>query len=186
MPARPPRNSVTILAIAIVIAAALLSPVGAVAAGQLVEISSVSGRKADVTRAEQLQTAEASPHQFVRGVSATSGGSCATLLTAPSTKAIVVKTVVVDIYSATNPGFVLLSVATGATCGTNYVMGVDVDSRGVTELHFEPGVVVPANARFTALANSVGAEVSAYGYKVTDTAVPATVADASPPDRPVQ
>ena len=182
MPARPSRSSAVIVAVAIVIAAALLSPVGAVAAGQLVEISSVSGRKADVTRAEQLQTAEASPHQFVRG-NGSASDTCSTVLAAPATKAVVVKTIVIDVYAVTSPGPVLLYVGTPSSCNASFLMIVDAATIGTIVLDLEPGVAVPAGGRLSSASSSVDADIAAVGYKVVDTAVPAAVAPAAAPDR---
>ena len=184
MPARPPRNSALIIAVAIVIAA-LLAPVAAVAAGQLVEISSPSGRKADVTRAEQLQTAEASPHQFVRGWGIIGGdGICRQVLTAPATKAVVIKTVVIDVSSVPGPGgAVWLAVGPPADRCLYPITSMSVDAIGPIVFNLEPGVAVPAGGRLTMQA-TVLAGAYAFGYKVADTAVPATVADAPGPARP--
>ena len=185
MSARPSRGSAAIIAVAIVVAAALFSPVGAVAAGQLVEISSVSGRKADVTRAEQLQTAEASPHQFIRGFGGTTGG-CSTVLTAPSTKAVVVKTIAVDFYSVPTVGYVYLYLGTPTNCPDSFLTAVDTEAVGVTMLDLGPGIAIPAGGRLTVAAANVYAFVTAFGYKVPSEAVPATVADVSAPARPAE
>jgi hypothetical protein len=175
VPARPSRTSALIIAIGIVIAAALLSPVGAVAAGQLVEISSTSGRKADVTRAEQLQVAEASPHQLMRGRGLALNG-CANVLTAPSSKAIVVKTVILDFYymSGTGGHFGVLRI--GDTCSSSVVAIIDVTGITTEHVDFGPGVVVPAGQSLWVYAEGGGIDVFPFGYKVPPTAVPATTA----------
>jgi hypothetical protein len=177
MSARPPRSSATIIGICIIIGlvlAAIVAPVAATAAGQLVEISSASGRKADVTRAAQLQVAEASPHQLVRGYNS-SGGSCVAVLTAPATKAVVVQTAWVD-FSDLNGTYDLLGLYVGSSCLGGTVFGaVHTDVVGVQALDFGAGLVVPAGQSLWIIpTNGTGVYVSAFGYKIPPEAAPTT------------
>ena len=167
--------SALILGLCIVVAA-VLAPVAAIAAGQLVEISSASGRKAEVTRAEQLQAAEASPHQFIRGINYPGVGQCRTVLTAPAGKAVVVKAATISMYTTgTTARRVFLYI--GAACSSAVV---DVHAVGVAVEHldFGAGLVVPAGQSLWAYAGDTNAVVSAFGYKVPSTAVPAGGAEA--------
>ena len=177
MPARPSHTSAVIIAVGIVIAA-ILAPVAATAAGQLVEISSVSGRKADVTRAEQLQVAEASSHQFVRAIGVAEPLQCNPVITAPSTKAIVVKTatVDVDVLVGNAPHYVGLRI--GSSCNLADFALFDFAQPGSEHPDFGPGVVIPAGQTLWVRAVQLRTYVSVYGYKVLPTAVPATAEDA--------
>ena len=170
MATRPSHTSAVIVAIAIV-AAALLAPVAAVAAGQLVEISSASGRKADVTRAEQLQTAEASPHQFIRGYGSTSS-ICRTVLTAPATKAVVITSAAVSFTSIEGTIRTTLYVTSGG-CDTDSVIVANVHASAAEfkTLDFGPGITVPAGGQLVVTAAGGSTYVAAFGYKVAPSAV---------------
>ena len=172
MDARPSRSSAVIIAIGLVVAA-IVAPVAATAAGQLVEISSTSGRKADVTRAAQLQAAEASAHQFVRGWHGT-GGPCAAIIAAPTSKAVVVKTASVDFVSLNTTGPDQAALIVGTDCSFPTVDRVTAQSVGSHQLDFGSGLVVPAGQSLLLSVTSGGtvAFVSAFGYKVPPDAAP--------------
>ena len=174
MPARPSHTSAVIIAIGIIVAA-IVAPVAATAAGQLVEISSVSGRRADVTRAEQLQVAEASPHQFVRARGEfTTGSGCVNLYTAPSTKAIVVKSLQLNIRASDGNDWINLYVLNGGCGGSSseYFDSLTITSRAPVARDYEPGIVVPAGSTLIATRDTaLWAVVWLNGYKVPSTAV---------------
>ena len=173
MPARPSHTSATIIGICIVIAA-ILAPVAATAAGQLVEVSSASGRKADVTRAEQLQTAEASPHQFVRHYTSLVNGGCDNGYTAPATKAIIVKTLHLDAFVSDGSDAVGVYTREGGCAGGEAVLVDTITAIGVTQVarSYEPGLVIPAGHTMTFTPTSgLGAYAWINGYKVPATAV---------------
>ena len=175
MPARPSRASASWMLIVGVAIGALLAPVGAVAAGQLVEVSSASGRKADVTRAEQLQTAEASPHQFVRHVTGFGGAGCFNGYTAPATKAIIVKTLHLDAFVTDGNDDVRVWTRDGNCASSTAVVLVDIITvTGVTQVarSYEPGLVIPAGHMMT-FSSTSGLTAYAWvnGYKVPSTAV---------------
>jgi hypothetical protein len=172
MPARPSHTSAIIIALGIVIAA-ILAPVAATAAGQLVEISSASGRKADVTRAEQLQVAEASAHQFVHDTASFVGTSCGTILAAPATKAVVIKTATVSFTSIIGTGLHNLTFfEPGEPCGSQMTT-LPVTSISIHEVDFGAGLVIPAGGSLSAYSQGATVQVTVFGYKVPPAAAPA-------------
>ena len=176
MHARPSRASAVIIGTAIVIGmalAAVLAPVAATAAGQLVEISSTSGRKADVTRSSQLQVAEAAAHTFVRGWNYASG-SCVVVLTAPSTKAVVVKSALVN-YAIVDGGSGFVGLHVGTNCSGGFITYVNAIQPGAQDVDFDPGLVIPAGQSLLLhVSDGDTAHVAAFGYKIPPEAAPAS------------
>jgi hypothetical protein len=124
--------------------AGLLTPAVAVATGQLVQISSPSGRTAQVTKANQLQSAEFGPDR-IRAVhsSVTPTVTCQSMLSASSTSTtgFVVKSVYINVKSFSGTPTVSLGVSSSACSFFPDVM-VDVTTRGVISVPIEPGIVV--------------------------------------------
>ena len=164
MNARSSRTSATIVAIGLVVAA-IVAPVAATAAGQLVEISSVSGRKADVTRGEQLQVAEASHHQFVRAAIGVGDGSCLAAYTAPATKAVVLKTLVIDFYDVAGTSNHGSAVYVGAACAGTAAVTADTAVEDTDTINLEPGILVPASTTVYVQAYGANIVASIFGYK---------------------
>jgi hypothetical protein len=152
----------------------LLLPVGAFAAGSLVEISSPSGRKAQVTKAAQLQTALASPETFVRSRGYADGDTCRQIIAAPAQRGLVITDVHMDVYRVVSPGqgtAVMMSVQ--STCEFP-IFWHNPSELGMTALPFASGLAVPAGGGLYAKAvGDVGVEFYTYGYKVPAEAVPA-------------
>ena len=164
MQARPSRSSAVIIAIGLVVAA-ILAPVAATAAGQLVEISSVSGRKADVTRGEQLQVAEASHHQFVRDTRGVASPNCLAIITAPATKSVIIKTVVIDFYELNGTSYHGAAAYVGG-CSGDSVFNADTSVADTEVVNLEPGFLLPAGSTLYVTAYGANIIASVFGYKV--------------------
>lgn len=164
-----------LVAVALVVGM-VLAPVGAWAAGQLVEVSGPNGVVARVTSAMQLQTAEATPNTFVYGRGfAASNGVCSPVLAIPSTRAMIVKTVVIDTFElpASGPGN-LIDIYAGPDCHPQGLRLRHNPGRiGAETFQLEPGIAVPAgHTLWTMRIGAPSAEVFAHGYSVPKGAVP--------------
>jgi hypothetical protein len=157
----------------------LLAPVGARAAGSLMEISSPSGRRAHVSEANQLYSAETSPEKFRRGygyVASVGGQSgCQPVIRPPADKAMVVKTAIINVKSLNSPTeSTWIALSANSTC-TSSVMSLRPDFFGAFEYSFGPGVAIPAGGGLYARSQGeVAAYVYAFGYVVPDGAVAAS------------
>ena len=157
-----------------VIAGSLLAPVGVMAAGSLIEISSPSGRVAQVGRAQQLFTAPTSPEWLRRGRAIVGQDvGCRPVIVAPSNRALIVTDVHIDTYSLSAPSqnrWVQLTTRSNCTQVVEYHNPTAI---GTQTLSFGPGLAIPAGAGLYAQAASeVGAEVYGFGYLVPAGAVP--------------
>jgi hypothetical protein len=112
--------------------------------------------------------------------------TCEKLIAPPAGKALVVTGIHIDVYTAPNPttssDFMLISRSNNGTCsfGTtdlNYEI-VDPLGRGVIDLRYDlpGGLPVPAGTAvcISKTAGGIGAELTAWGYSVASTAVPAS------------
>ena len=157
------------------VAGMALGPVAAQAAGSLVEISSPNGRKAYVTAANQLQTAEATPRQAVRGwVNAGSAGGCVKVLGPPAGKGLMLKTLTMSVVSNPSPGvgdYIAFYVGTGCA---NYLTHHVPATTGIETINFEPGVTIAdGDALYVSLGGDVLGYATAVGYLVPRGAVSA-------------
>lgn len=123
---------------------------------------------------------DSDPATFVRGH--TSVTSCVAILTPPVGRAVVVRSIHINVYQNTTPGFgnnVLLYIGTG--CVGGFLEAVNPATIGMVDLSYEPGVIIPAGSSlFANRQNNVAAEVLAIGYSVlASAAVPIATLDES-------
>ena len=160
--------------VAAVVVLVVVLPMGAFAAGSLVEISSPSGRRAGVTTANQLFAAEASPGSYKSGGASSSFGVCSLVMAPSKGKALIVKTVAYNVYINPTPdsgNWVALFKGDG--CETA-VDSYNPSGTGRHQAVFEPGIAIPAgHGLYTKTQNNVQSEVYAHGYEVQAAAVPA-------------
>jgi len=164
--------------VAAAVVLAVMLPIGAFAAGSLVEISSSNGVKARVTAANQLYTAEATPSQFRRGAASSSYGACVLVMAPVDGKALIVRSAAYNVYVNPTPNsgnWVGMYTGEGG-CHTP-VDSYNPQSLGRSQVVFEPGLAIPdGHGLYVKTQNDVQAEVYAHGYQVAASAVP------TPPD----
>jgi hypothetical protein len=162
----------------------VVAPGAAIAAATVVQIVGTNGvTKAQVTPANQLQTAEAAPSSFVEhsGLLSTPG-NCTAIATAPANKGLVLKDLYVNIYDNPSPGpgqFFTLN--KGSTCTTGYVVSINAGSVNGFSVPLGPGFALKAGASLYAeTSGSVKAGYYLYGYTVPAGDVPATTSVINP------
>ncbi|GAA5141421.1 hypothetical protein GCM10023340_03130 [Nocardioides marinquilinus] len=173
----------TVLLVVALLAVSL--PVGAVAAvkASRTAISSADGRKVVGVTGGRLQVQTQPPAVATARVAPLAdaldptvvgvlGSTCTTFVTAPARRAVVVTSINVDAYdvpSPPGPGRAVFLFR--GDCSTQ-VQTVNPGSVGVTTLEYEPGLVVPAGGRLSALTlGGVAAELTVSGYLVAPGAV---------------
>ena len=170
-----------------VVAGMALGPVAVQAAGSLVEISSPNDRKAFVTAANQLQTAEATPKNVVHGwKSLASAATCARVLGPPAGKALMLKTLTVSVTQNPSPGDTeYAAFYVGTECARYLTHHVPAQT-GIETINFEPGVPIPdGEALWMLVGGDVAAYATAVGYLVPRGAVSASSAEPSSAGAPL-
>jgi hypothetical protein len=159
-------------------------PLVQAATASLVTIQgSGSTRKAGVTKAGQLQAAEADPGSVVM---AFSGATCNAggFYTIPVGKALIITGV--NIYNhPASPGSVELDLTAGpaaSPCGNIITAGIS-DGDLTLNQAFHPGIPVPAGDSLGGLAFNENGSVQVYGYLVPATDVAAAALRQLPPAR---
>ena len=111
-------------------------------------------------------------------------GECRALLVPPTGKALILTNVHIDVYTNPTPGplnWVAIYIGSGSC---SYLVTLDNPAGvGVTDLTFPAGIPVPAGSQVSALSSiygSVAAHVSAFGYSVPASSVPATPETSEP------
>ena len=152
----------------------LLAPAAAYAAVNLVGIVGSNGKRAQVTGANQLQTAEATPSQF-RTINSFSVGSCGQIFAVPSTKAFVLKQVLFDVWADPSPGGgEFAAIFADNTC-SNPIALINPGTVNGYVVPLDPGFALKAGAKLYGNAGgSVGFDIYMSGYFVPKSAVPAT------------
>jgi hypothetical protein len=109
-------------------------------------------------------------------------GTCSVLATPPAGRALIIKSIAVDVVGLTSPpgggtyaGFWLGS---GSSC-ESFVMDINPPGVGLINQPFEPGLAVPAGKSLMVYSNAISSEVFAFGYSVPASAVPAAAAVAT-------
>jgi hypothetical protein len=124
-----------------------------------------------------------SGHPVVGAGSSCSSGSCPKLIAPPAGKALVVTSIHVDTYALGAGGYFTFLRSSDGTCSTaslDLVMEiVDPPGVGVTDLQYDlpGGMTIPAGKALCvggSAPGSLSADVTAWGYSVASTAVPAT------------
>ena len=182
-------RQVTTMVVALM-AAVVLTPgvVGAVDAFTNVAVQDpVTGVKAQVDNARRLLVtgpvsatgsviARATPLSDLRRfTSKTSGAGCLTVAVPASGKALVLRTLNIDITWAETPSSVGLSIdPASAPCTTPYVQQAHFTDRGLIPVDFGEGLAIPSGKSLhLTVYNGTGAQVAAYGYQVPASAIPA-------------
>lgn len=150
------------------VAGLVLAPAAAIGATNLVGIVAASGTRAGVTKAGQLNVAEASPTSF-RELKAFSTTGCAQLIKVPASDGFIIKSVTIDTWSDPTPGNDnFASVYLGSGCNSSHeVILINPGSIGSTTVPFDPGFAVPPNGILTYnVSGNVGADVYVTGYLV--------------------
>jgi hypothetical protein len=158
----------------------LLAPAAAYAAANLVGIVGSNGKRAQVTGANQLQTAEATPSQF-KAINFFGPGACDVVYTVPSTKAFVLKQVLFDVYADPTPGSVnYMAISADAAC-INPIALVNPGSVGGYPIPLEPGFAFKAGAKiYGSTAGNVAGDLYMLGYFVPKSAVGSTTSVSRP------
>ena len=160
------------------VVALIVVPAGAAAATiGVTELAGSNGQRADVTRAGQLDTAEAPPSSFVTRVggadlTAASQSKCVTFPVISSARAVVIRQFTVTVYSVPGTlGSVLLY--EGPDCQAS--RGIDQLSYaapGITSLPVDPGIALPKAGTISVSIDGLGALVAFFGYTVPAGDVP--------------
>lgn len=108
-----------------------------------------------------------------------------TVAAPPSGKALVVKTLIIDVYEMSTPGvsaFLAFAIGKADVCETGYTY-LDLPGIGPFTIPFEPGLVVPAGySLYGYQTGGVSARTTVTGYLVPASSVPATPAARSAPE----
>jgi hypothetical protein len=169
------------VAVVVLVGAALLgaivAPRVAEAVGSIVTIQGGgSTTKAAVTKANQLQTAEAAPSAFREFTTSSGPTGCLAFGTVPSTKGFIAKSVVLDVPVKAVGGLELVTVYPNGTCTGREMVSAPTSVIGDYSFPFEPGFAVGHGKHFSMKVVSAGAVAAVYvtGYLVPSGDVPAT------------
>jgi hypothetical protein len=163
-----------------IVAGILLAPAAAIGAAGLVGIVGSNGKRAQVTPANQLQTAPASPGSYrSKWTPGISNAPCTVVFAAPAKKGLVVTRMQANTWTNPTPGaanFVTLyrdAVCTSST--TTIVARINPPGFGIQTVEFDPGFALKAGKKL--YANTQGGvitDLTMTGYLVPKKAVPST------------
>jgi len=162
------------------VAGMLLAPAAAIGAAGLVGIVGSNGKRAQVTAANQLQTAPAGPSQYrSKWTAGVSSGGCLQVFAVPSTRGAVVTRVTANTWTNPSPGAANnVTIFRDAACTVStasIVTRINPPGFGIDVVEFDPGFALKANARLYAQAQGgVITELTVTGYLTPKAAVPAT------------
>jgi hypothetical protein len=160
------------------LAALVVVPAGAAAATiGVTELAGTSGQRAEVTRAGQLDTAQAPPSSFVTrlggaDLTSASQSKCVTFPVISSTKAVVIRQFTVTASSVPGTlGSVLLY--EGPNCQPSQVIDqLSYATPGITNLPIDPGIALPKAGTISVSIDGIAALVALFGYTVPASDVP--------------
>jgi hypothetical protein len=154
---------------------ALLAPAAAIGAAGLVRIVGSSGKQAQVTAANQLQTSAAGPSQFRGFREGSVSNLCKGAFTVPASKSYVMTGAVLNVYANPTPGLAnWIGLFRDAACSQTIVLN-NAPGLGATVIPFEPGFGVRGGTTiYTQALGGVRGEVYVHGYFVPKAAVPST------------
>ncbi|MFL5798087.1 MAG: hypothetical protein ACJ77A_09160 [Actinomycetota bacterium] len=160
-------------------AGALLFPRVAEAVGSIVTIQGAgSTTKAGVTKANQLESAEAPPSAFrVFRHSEAADPNCHPFFNAvPADTGFIVRTAVVSVTEPSSSGLTLTAVFPNGTCSGQPLASAPTQVASDYSIPIEPGFAVAPGRRFSMEVAAPGAvvDVYLYGYLVPAADVPAT------------
>jgi hypothetical protein len=158
--------------------ALVVVPAGAAAATiGVTELAGSNGQRAEVTRAGQLDTAQAPPSSFVTrlggaDLTSASQSKCVTFPVISSTKAVVIRQFTVTAYSVPGTlGSVLLY--EGPNCQPSKVIDqLSYATPGITNLPVDPGIALPKAGTISVNLDGIAALVAFFGYTVPASDVP--------------
>jgi hypothetical protein len=162
-----------------VLAALVLLPTAASAAASVFVLRGPSGMRADVTKANQLKTAEASPSTFTQFRLSLTAGGCSTLGVVPADTGMVLRQVEVVPASYTSQASSAVIFdgpnCTGSRIATAafYSLQAGHSGEGFT---FEPGFALAPGTTLSVQLPNLGMSVDIYamGYRVPAADVPQT------------
>jgi hypothetical protein len=155
----------------------LVAPRVADAVGNLVTIQSTSGTKAGVTKAQQLETAEAAPSTFREFRALGGSPGCHPVATIPAKKGFVIRTIVVDVSDESTGGLDAVLLFPNGSCSGTELFSASTRLPGVSSTNLEPGFALAASGKLSMFLASPGtAEVFVLGYLVPKGDVPSTTA----------
>jgi len=154
--------------------AAVIAPASAVAASNLVGIVGSNGARAGVTSTGALQTAAASPSNFVAATKA-AAGTCQRIYKVPNHNGLVITSVTFNAYTVPASGIGLYTgLYTKSTCAGPYFLDNNPGGVGETTVPFHTGLALkPGTSIFVESFSGVISEVYINGYLVPAKAVPA-------------
>ncbi len=166
--------------VALILAAGLLvgwiaGPRIASAVGSLVTIQNTAGTKAGVTKAHQLQVAEAGPGTFREFAISTADQNCHDVVAVPSNRSFVVKSLSFVVDSASSSGLQVALVYPNGTCTGREMYSASTGVLGSHDVSIEPGFVVGHSGFLTIKQGGDGViAVYVWGYLVPKAAAPST------------
>jgi hypothetical protein len=190
---RRPSPASVIAFIALMIA---LGGTALAATGQIVNIGdgTTTGRFAKVDADGKLNVGDGSGNMTIDGNVKDGGlfttfrafafvgsGGCSNVVTAPAGKALVIKDLAINALTVgTSTPYLSLNIGSGCG-GGGFVQYVDLTGRGMTNLDFDPGLIVASGQVLFVSAADSTASILATGYVVPSSNAPATGTALSPP-----
>jgi hypothetical protein len=158
----------------------LLAPAAAIGAAGLVGIVGSNGKRAQVTPANQLQTAPASPGSYrSKWTPGLGNAPCTAVFAAPSKKGLIVTRMQSNTWTNPTPGagnFVTLyrdAACTGSIA--TIIARINPPGIGIDRVEFEPGFALKAGKKLYAKTDGgVVTDLTMTGYLVPKGSVPAT------------
>ena len=154
----------------------LVVPRAVSAATSLIRIQDGAGStKANVTEGHQLQAAETAPSTFREYNGAASSVGCHTLVTVPSNKGFIVRTVTFNVLSSSTDGFHIVSLFANGTCSGEDIYSAPTNKVAVYNLDLTPGFALAEGDKLSFDVQTTAlAAVYVWGYQVPSADVPST------------
>jgi hypothetical protein len=154
----------------------LVGPRVVSAATSLVRIQDGSDdTKAKVTDNHQLQVAEAAPSSFREYAASNSDSSCHVMVTVPSDKGLILRSVSFDVITPSSGGFEFASIYANGTCSGSQIVTAPTHNRGTNSVSIEPGFAIASGGKLSfQVGNDSVTAVSVWGYVVPKADVPST------------
>jgi len=154
----------------------LVVPRAVSAATSLVRIQDGAGSTtANVTDGHQLQVAESAPTTFREYNGAASSPGCHPLVTVPSNKGLLLRSVSFTVLTSSTDGFHIVSLFPNGTCTGGGIFSAPTNKVDVYSLDLTPGFALAAGDKLSfEVSSSAVAGVYVWGYQVPSADVPAT------------
>jgi hypothetical protein len=162
--------------LAAVVVGWLVVPRAVGATGSLVTIQGGNGTtKASVTDGKQLQVAEAAPSSFHEYIGSASSAGCHTLVTVPSGKGFIIRSVTFNVLVSSTAGFHIVSLFPNGTCSGAAIFTAPTNKVGVYSPDLTPGFALAEGDKLSfEVATTAVAGVYVWGYQVPSADVPST------------